>query len=93
MSPTPVVVAAGLAASNPQGPAIDVSLNLVPPPKIFWRHLPGGTAVNITTTSKQLGRKIESRVLAKKNSGPCGAKNPGVIIPLQKSSPNQQTIL
>jgi hypothetical protein len=51
----------------------------------------GGTAVNITTISKQLGGKMEARVLAKKNSGPCGAKNPGIIIPLQRLSPNQQT--
>jgi hypothetical protein len=26
-----------------------------------------------------------------KNSGPYGAKNPGIILPLQKLSPNQQT--
>jgi hypothetical protein len=30
------------------------------------QHLPGGTAVNITTTSKQLGGKMEARVSAKK---------------------------
>jgi hypothetical protein len=94
MSPTPVVAATGPADSTPQVAAVNVSLNLVPAARIFLATpTRGATTINITTTSKQLGGKMEVRVSAKKNSGPCGAKNPGVIIPLQKSSPNQQTAL
>jgi hypothetical protein len=97
MSPTPVVVAAGLAASNPQGPAIDVSLNLVPPPKFFWRHLPGGTAVNITTTSKQLGRKNRVKSFGKKkNLGPLRCQEPGshnTITEVKSKSTNNTTTL
>jgi hypothetical protein len=93
-SPTPVVAAVGSSDSTPRWPVIDVSLNLVPAARIFLATpTRGATSVNITTTSKQLGGKMEVRVLAKKNSGPYGAKDPGVIIPLQKSSPNQQTAL
>jgi hypothetical protein len=100
-SPTPVVAAAGPAGSTPQGashqrhqlrwwplpdlsaapprgPAIDVSLNLVPATIIFLATpTRGATAVNNTA-------------MRKKKSCPCGAKNPGVVIPLQKS-PNQRT--
>jgi hypothetical protein len=94
MSPTPVWPLPDLPPATPRGPAIDVSLNLVPAARIFLATpTRGATSVNITTTSKQLGGKMEVRVSTKKNSGPYGAKDPGVIIPLQKSSPNQQTAL
>jgi hypothetical protein len=77
-----------------RGPAINVSLNLVPATRIFLATpTRGATAVNITATSEQLARKMEARVSAKKNLGPCGAKNPGIIIPLMKLSPNQQTAI
>jgi hypothetical protein len=67
MSPTPVVAAVGPAASTPRGPAVDVLLHLVPAPRIFLATpTRGATAVNITATRKQLGRKMEARVLAKK---------------------------
>jgi hypothetical protein len=42
------------------------------------------TAVNITTTTKATSRKSEGKSFDKKISGPCGAKNLGIILPLQK---------
>jgi hypothetical protein len=99
MSSTSVVATVGHATSTPRGPAIDVFNfdggrcrkyrqhpqgarrrclgNLVPATRIFLvAPTRGATTVNITTTSK-------ARV-SKKNSGPCGAKNPRIILPLQK---------
>jgi hypothetical protein len=88
-----VVAAAGPTDSTPRGPAIDISLNLVHVIRIFLATpTRGATAVNITTTSKQLGGKMEARVSEKK-SGPCGAKNPGITIPLQRLCQNQQTVV
>jgi hypothetical protein len=55
----------GLPIAPRRGPAIAVSLNLVPAPRIFLvTPTRGATAVNITTTSKQLGGKMEARVSA-----------------------------
>jgi hypothetical protein len=59
---------------------------LVPVTRIFLATpTRGATAVNNTTTSKQLGRKMEARVSGKKIFGSLRCKNQGVIIPLQKS--------
>jgi hypothetical protein len=67
MSPTPVVAAAGPVDSTAQGADLDMSLNLVPAARIFLATpTRGATVVNITTTSKQLGEKMEARVLPKK---------------------------
>jgi hypothetical protein len=56
-----------LPIAPPRGPAIDVSLNLVHVTRIFLATPTRGvTAVNITATGKQLGRKMEARVSAKK---------------------------
>jgi hypothetical protein len=76
MSPTPVLAATGPATSTRRGPAIDVSLNLVPAARIFLvTPTRGATMVNNTTTSNQLGGKMEAIVSArKKNSDPCGAR-------------------
>jgi hypothetical protein len=91
-SSTSVVAAVGPAASTPQGAC--------------HRRLPkhgncrqnysgdtyqGATVVNITTTSKAASRKSEGWSFGEKNLGPCGAKNPGIILPPQKLNPNQQT--
>jgi hypothetical protein len=48
----------------------------------------GPTAVNITTTSKTTWRKSGGKSFSENFSGPCGAKNSGIIIPLYKLSPN-----
>jgi hypothetical protein len=53
----------------------------------------GAATVKITTTNKATSRKSEGWSFGKKKSGPCGAKNPGIIIPLQNLSPNQQTVV
>jgi hypothetical protein len=83
-SPTLGVATARPADSSPQGSDIDVSLNLVPAARIFLATpTRGATVVNITTTSKQFGGKMEARVWQKK-IGSLRCKNPGVIIPLQK---------
>jgi hypothetical protein len=67
-SPTLGVAAARPADSSPQGSDIDVSLNLVPAARIFLATpTRGATVVNITTTSKQFGGKLEARVWQKKN--------------------------
>jgi hypothetical protein len=98
-SPTPVVAAAEPAGSTPQGArhrrhqlwwwplldlptapsrgsAIDIA-NLLPATRIFLAT-PTREATTVNNTA------------IKNISGPCGAENPGVVIPLQKS-PNQQT--
>jgi hypothetical protein len=55
-----------------------VSLNLVPVAKIFLaRPTRGAIAVNITTTSKQLGGKMEARVSAKNFFGSLRCQEPG----------------
>jgi hypothetical protein len=93
MSPALMVATTGPAASTTQGGRrVNICPNLVPAARIFLATPTRGAAtVNITTTSKATSRKSEEWSFGKKNSGPGGAKNPGIILPLQKLSPNQQT--
>jgi hypothetical protein len=51
----------------------------------------GAAAVNITTTSMATSRKSEGWSFDEIFLGPCGAKNPRIIVLLQKLSPNQKT--
>jgi hypothetical protein len=73
-----------LPPTPPKGPAIDISLNLVPVTRIFLATpTRGATVVNITTISKKFGGKWRQEFGGKK-IGSLRCKNPGVIIPLQK---------
>jgi hypothetical protein len=77
MFPTPVVATARLAASTPQGGRHQCFAKLGTCRQNFSGDTyQGATTVNNTTTGKQLGGKMEARVSAKKNSGPCGASTP-----------------
>jgi hypothetical protein len=51
----------------------------------------GATAVNITTTRKATSQESEGKSFGENFLGPYGAKNQGIILPLQKLSKNQQT--
>jgi hypothetical protein len=79
----------------PQGThRVNVCPNLVPTARIFLATpTRGAFAVNITTTNKATLRKSEGWSFGEKFLGPCGAQNPGIIIPLQKLSPNQQMMV
>jgi hypothetical protein len=92
MAPTLVVAAAENPDSIPQGAHRRCFAKLSTCRQNFSGNTyQGATTVNIITISKATWRKSEGKSFGKKSSGPCGAKNPGIIIPLQKLSTNQQT--
>jgi hypothetical protein len=93
MSSTSVVAAAKNPNSTPQEACrVNICPNLVPAARIFLvTPTRGAAVVNITTRSKAASRKCEGWSFDKKNSGPCGAKNLGIILPVQKLRSNQQT--
>jgi hypothetical protein len=92
-----MVAAAGPADSTPRGAAIDILLNMIPATRIFLvTPTRGATVVNITTTSKQLGGKMEARVFLKKKFGSlrCQApENHNTIIEVKSKSTNNGTTL
>jgi hypothetical protein len=80
MSPALVVATAGTADSTPQGARHRLFAKLGTCHQNFSSDTYlGSTAVNITATSNQLGKKMRQE-FRQKNSGPCSAKNPGIII-------------
>jgi hypothetical protein len=83
MSPTPVVAVAGPANSTPRGPTID----------IFGNTYQGGHRSKHYRYKQATWRKNGGKSFGEIFLGPCGAKNPGIIIPLQRLSPNQQTMV
>jgi hypothetical protein len=90
-SSTSVVAAASRTRrQHPQGGAIDVLLNLLPAARIFLATSTRGHRGKHYRYKPATWRKNGGKSFSEKFPGPCGVKNPGIIIPLQRISPNQR---